>query len=281
MMRSLYSAVAGLRTHQTRMDVIGDNIANVNTYGFKKSRTTFQDMFYQTLQGGSAAEDGDARGGTNSSQVGLGVTLATIDGIHTQGAAAPTGKESDLMIQGDGFFILHEEGTDGATYYTRNGNFSLDNNGDLVNTANGLYVTDTDGNKINVPTTSKSFSISKKGEVIITQADGTIADNPQIIAIAKFPNPAGLQKVGQNMYVYDTSAGNEAGDPTGGSTNNVGGAPGLEGRGIILSGSLEMSNVELAQEFTDLITTQRGFQANAKTITTSDQMLEELLNIKR
>ncbi|NLC77402.1 MAG: flagellar hook-basal body complex protein, partial [Clostridia bacterium] len=154
MMRSMYAAVAGLRTHQTRMDVIGDNIANVNTPGFKRARATFQDIFYQTLRGGSVGSD--VRGGTNPQQIGLGISLGTIDVIHTQGAAQPTGKQDDLMIEGDGFFVLAEglngEKGDGQIYFTRAGAFRFMPYSDgttevnyLVNPANGMYVMDVNG----------------------------------------------------------------------------------------------------------------------------------------
>lgn len=269
MMRSMYAAVAGLRTHQTRMDVIGDNIANVNTPGFKRARVTFQDIFYQTLQGGSVA-DGN-RGGTNPQQIGLGIALSSIDVIHTQGPAAPTNNGTDLMIQGDGFFVLRDD--EDNLYYTRAGNFHFDSEGNLVN-AQGLYVLNTDGDIIKVSTTASSYSISSDGTVKYIESDGTV-DDTQKIAIAKFPNPGGLIKVGQNLYKYDPAAGEEA------ENNLEGGEPGTAGRGTIIAGALEMSNVELAQEFTDMITTQRGFQANAKTITTSDEMLETLVNIVR
>ncbi|WP_227767236.1 flagellar hook-basal body complex protein [Zhaonella formicivorans] len=278
MMRSMYAAVAGLRTHQIRMDVIGDNIANVNTPGFKRARATFQDMFYQTLQGGSAADA--TTGGTNPKQIGLGISLGSIDVIHTQGASAPTGKGNDLMIQGEGFFVLSDTGDDtGNIYYTRAGNFIFNSEGDLVN-SNGLYVLSTDGTKITVPVNAQNYSISSDGKVKYLDDNGL--NESQVITIAKFSNPSGLLKVGQNLYVYDSAAGPEADGTDGTSGSPIGGPPGsAEGRGSIVAGALEMSNVELAQEFTEMIITQRGFQANAKTITTSDEMLQELVNLKR
>ncbi|KYH32661.1 flagellar hook-basal body complex protein [Neomoorella mulderi] len=287
MMRSLFSGVSGLRTHQLRMDVIADNIANVNTVGFKRSTVTFKDVFYQTLRGGSAG--GTGTGGTNPQQIGLGVTLNSIDVVHTQGAAASTGNGTDLMIQGDGFFRVSANPEDSNTpvYYTRAGAFHFDNNGDLV-TADGLYVIGYDANvdtttgkvtpgtnekKINVPATSQSYSIDKTGVVRYVDSNGA-TQVAGVITISKFNNPAGLEKLGQNLYMKTSSAGTEnTGTPEDSSK-------GLANTSIIPS-ALEMSNVDLAQEFTDMIITERGFQANARTITVSDQMLQELVNLKR
>lgn len=280
MMRCMFAAVGALRAHQTRMDVIGNNIANVNTVGFKSSRVTFQDVFYQTLSSGSAASD--TRGGTNPKQVGIGMTAATIDTSHIQGNVQPTGIGTDLMIQGDGFFVLGTEGSNGEIYYTRAGVFGFDNEGNLVNKSNGLYVKAVTGTSIgttgediiNVPTNAQSYSIDSSGWVRYVDENGELQEAGQI-AIAKFPNPEGLKKEGENLFSYDVNAGAEAG----GDLN--GGAPGENGRGTIVSSALEMSNVELAQELTDLVTTQRGYQANARIITTADEMLQELVNMKR
>ncbi|GAF26491.1 flagellar basal body rod protein [Moorella thermoacetica Y72] len=267
MMRSLYSGVSGLRTHQTRMDVIGDNIANVNTVGFKRSAVTFKDVFYQTLRGGSAGNSGGTgMGGTNPQQIGLGVTLGSIDVVHTQGAAASTGNGTDLMIQGDGFFVVKDSA--GNLFYTRAGAFHFDNEGHLV-TPDGMYVMQEDGStEITVPTDAQSFSIDNMG--VVHYSDGTT----ETIGLAKFLNPTGLEKVGQNLYRETASSGTaqigKAGDSTKGLANTT-----------IITSALEMSNVDLAQEFTDMIITERGFQANARTITTSDQMLQELVNLKR
>ncbi|MFA5536011.1 MAG: flagellar hook-basal body complex protein [Bacillota bacterium] len=297
MMRSMYAAVAGLRTHQTRMDVIGDNIANVNTPGFKRGRATFQDIFYQTIRGGAIGSD--IRGGTNPQQVGLGISLGTIDVIHTQGQSQPTGKLDDIMIQGDGFFVLREGIDDGAgvgqEYYTRAGAFRFlpheNGNNYLVNPSNGMYVMDAEGNAISIPGNARSFDIDTLGYVHYVDAEGEpfiypandedTAAEPIPIAVAKFPNPAGLDKAGENLYKYSYAAGVEAGGQAGGPDEIRGGRPTEDGRGSIIPGALEMSNVELAQEFTEMIVTQRGFQANARTITVSDEMLNELTNLKR
>ncbi|MGI9859995.1 flagellar hook-basal body complex protein [Moorella naiadis] len=262
MMRSLYSGVSGLRTHQTRMDVIGDNIANVNTVGFKRSTVTFKDVFYQTLRGGSAG--GAGTGGTNPQQIGLGVTMGSIDVVQTQGAAASTGNGTDLMIQGDGFFQVKD--SSGKIYYTRAGNFHFDNSGNLV-TPDGFIVQGSSGD-INIGTDATSYSIDKYGNVY---KNGSTTPINQI-QLARFSNPSGLVKVGSNLYIDSASAGT--------ATKDVAGSTNFPNTTIIPS-ALEMSNVDLAQEFTDMIITERGFQANARTITTSDQMLQELVNLKR
>ncbi|KXG77616.1 Flagellar hook protein FlgE [Fervidicola ferrireducens] len=420
MMRSMFSAVTGLRNHQTMMDVIGNNIANVNTVGFKKSRVTFQDALYQTIKGASSAQGN--RGGTNPMQVGLGMTVASIDTLHTPSSLEATGNMTDLAIEGDGFFIL----SDGQNYYyTRAGNFGFDEEGNLVSTSNGLKVMGWQGTADKTPQNITSIRIQKgmmmpakatgevrfaknldasapveldkekgykipfkvydslgnsyelliifnktdvnkweytvipysenidyqnltsngtlifdpidgdlfdqnnepfqgseiKKDINVTLSNGTslsfkvdfsyltqyakettvdlsyhdgyaagtllgisvdskgvitgVFDNGQNmelaqVALAVFDNPAGLTKAGGNTYT---------------ASNNSGevqiGMAGTGGRGTISPGSLEMSNVDLAEEFTRMIVTQRGFQANSRIISVADEMLQELVNIKR
>ncbi|HHY05251.1 MAG TPA: flagellar hook protein FlgE [Thermoanaerobacterales bacterium] len=421
MMRSMFSGVTGLRNHQVKMDVIGNNIANVNTVGFKKGRATFQDALSQTMRGASSPQGN--RGGTNPMQVGLGMTIATIDTIHSPTSVEATGNITDLAVEGDGFFVL----SDGKhQYYTRAGNFQFDEEGNFVNTANGLKVvgwqfdlteeiqnkspqnvgpiviqkgmmvparatdevkfannlndsdvtpTETDPTKdeyynyiipfkvydskgneheLNIgfrKSTENTWDYNIYGapEYNITDGTGTLVfkndgnydkdatgglnqisitvsgadtitftpdfnkvtqfaretsidissrngypagtlkditiditgtvsgsfDNGQNrelaqVALANFNNPGGLMKSGQNLYEYS----NNSGEP------NVG-EPGTGGRGSISPGSLEMSNVDLSEEFTQMIITQRGFQANSRIITASDEMLQELVNLKR
>ena len=266
MIRSLYSAVSGLRNHQIRMDVIANNVANVNTTGFKSSRANFQDVLSQTIRpAGGPDTTNNAYGSTNPSQVGLGMSLAGISLNMTQGALQNTGRTLDVAIQGNGFFVVQKP--DGEKYYTREGIFFVDANGDLVN-SNGYYILGEDGNKITVGTTVSSIVISTTGEVL---ADG---QSKGYIGLASFPNPEGLEKVGQNLYKETGASGTvniekagESGTPVVNTT--------------IASGYLEMSNVDLSEEFTNMITTQRGYQANARVITVSDTLLEELVNLKR
>lgn len=460
-MRSLYSGVSGLQNHQIRMDVLGNNISNVNTTGFKKGRVNFQDMLSQTMAG--ASRPTAEVGGVNPKQVGLGMTIASIDTIHTQGSLKTTGVMTDVALQGDGFFI---ERSGNREFYTRAGAFGLDENGTLVNPANGLRVQgwnaqtidgetfintaadvedlvipvggkdpaaattevelacnldkrtplipagagpadtlagtwsidktvyDTFGNthtmRINftrvagtenqwegvvtidpegeTPTNTlvevgaennatntfivefsnlgtlqaaideqgdrieegtlqidvgfdvldaapeagaqvrqnfnltlgevgsvvnsmtqfaeksstkafrqngypmgylENFKIDQSGIITGVYSNGTNRVLGQL-ALASFTNPGGLEKAGENTYVVT----NNSGDPRIGES-------GVAGKGKIIAGALEMSNVDLAEEFTDMIITQRGFQANSKSITTSDQMLQELLTLKR
>ncbi|MFP4490487.1 MAG: flagellar hook protein FlgE [Spirochaetaceae bacterium] len=461
MMRSLYSGVSGLQNHQTRMDVIGNNISNVNTTGFKKGRVNFQDLLSQTMTG--ASRPTDEVGGVNPKQVGLGMNVASIDTIHTQGSLETTGVNTDMAIEGDGFFVLRSGNQE---FHTRAGNFGLDENGTLVNPANGLRVqgwqaenvdgetfvnTAADVGDLNIPIGSKdpaagttevelasnldkrtplipedagaadtregTWSVDKKiydsfgnthtmrinftrvageenqwqGEVVIDPdsetptntvvdvgpenndtntfiaefdnlgtlqgviddqgdlvdegelqvnvgfdvVDAAPEDGEQVrqnfnltlgevgsvvdsmtqfaeksstkafsqnghpmgylesfkiddsgtitgvysngtnrtlgqVAMSSFTNPGGLEKEGENTYTQTINSG-EA---------RIGEA-GSAGKGKIIAGALEMSNVDLSQQFTDMIVTQRGFQANSKTITTSDQMLQELLTLKR
>ncbi|MGI6703184.1 MAG: flagellar hook protein FlgE [Clostridia bacterium] len=413
MMRSLFSGVSGLRAHQSRMDVIGNNISNVNTVGYKSSRATFQEIFSETLKGAGAPEGG--RGGTNPQQIGLGITLASIDTLHTRGSIESTGYPLDLAIEGNGFFIVSDGG---APRFTRAGNFVRDTEGNIVN-GNGFrvlgWMADADGNidttispgTIQIPegmamqpkATSAikivgnihadtpnngivpfeteiydelgrknklTFEFEKVGDdewqissggaantVTVTFPDGNTEDvtitSPTIvftdgklgsvtfdipggggaipqditvdisdvsqfaaesgvdplevdgyalgsledfnfdasgvatgifsngqekviarIALAAFNNPSGLQKVGSNLFVQTPNSGQPSV-----------GIAGDHGRGTINPSSLEMSNVDISKEFTDMIITQRGFQANSRIITTSDEMLQELVNLKR
>lgn len=408
----MYAAVSGLRSHQTMMDVVGNNIANVNTNGFKKSNVIFQDILSQTLNGASAPTE--ALGGTNAAQIGLGVQLSNISQNFAQGALQTTGRDLDLSIQGDGFFNLEQ---DGVQLYGRSGSFYVDANGNLVG-GNGGYVqgweadptglvnntgpagrisipageqvapvitgevnlggnlpaesvigdqhftsldvydgqgatvelavtfTKTNDDEwtlsatygetaTNIPLTDNVLTFDGTGRIVtpadfganiaaggipglgdivltiggdnpgeITQlaALGSIAaitqdgsatgqlsgltvgedgiitgsySNGQVkslaqVAIASFANPEGLERVTGTMFKTSVNSG----------LAQLGAAA-SGGRGIIAPGTLEMSNVDLAEEFTNLIRTQRGFQANSRVITTSDEMLQEIVNLKR
>lgn len=408
MMRSMFAGVSGLRSHQTMMDVVGNNIANVNTAGYKSAQVTFEEALTQTLQG--PAGSGTSRGGTNPLQIGLGVKVASIDGVFTQGATQVTGRPSDLAISGDGFFILELEG---ERVYTRAGTFRWDESGNLVAPGGYLvqgWTADTQGNiatqtavgLINLPlsqvidpvetaevqmggnlsvdlavgdlhTTSIIVydSLGEGHELVVefekTAANtwdltGSIAGSPvtlgsttvtfntdgslasaatisvsgftppgadpiaidlildgnaplvqfggpgtaesldqngngigfltnfaisengtisgqfsngetkvlAMIATATFNNPSGLIRAGETHF----SASTNSGEP-------IVGEPGGGNRGLIAAGALEMSNVDLAQEFTNLIIAQRGFQANSRVITASDELLNDLVNLKR
>ena len=277
MLRSLYSGITSLRTHQVRMDVVANNIANVNTTAFKSARANFQDVLAQTI----------GRTAINTTQVGLGVGLAAIDNVFTQGALQTTGRVLDLAIEGNGFFVVRD--SSGNDLYTRDGTFYIVPNADntagyLVNAqgyqvfgANDVNADGTGGTagliefNLHPPNEIASISIGTNGVVTVTYGNG---DKERArVDLVTFSNVESLTRVGSNLW--EVTPGLTQPDlPTAG-------APGTGGRGIIRSGYLEMSNVDLAQEFTTMITTQRGYQANARIITTSDELLQELVNLKR
>jgi flagellar hook protein FlgE len=408
MMAAMYSGVAGLTAHQTEMDVIGNNIANVDTVGFKSSSAVFETEVAQTLAGAGAPSAN--AGGTNPVQVGLGVTVGSINTDLTQGSMQTTGQPTDLAINGGGYFILSQ---DGQNYYSRDGAFGLDSNADLVNPSNGMFVQGWNANSAGVVNTNGPVSSIQipLGNTIIAQAttaasmqgnlnssaavgtqvtstvtvndslgdpisinmtftntapgqwswtasgtgitvgalnqgtitynanggvaaqtgslelndptsaaampqdmtidfsqitqfatpssvspltqngydagtltsftiaqDGTISgtftngQNQVLgqVALAGFSNPGGLSAVGSSAYVTTPNSG----------AAEIGTAN-SEGRGSIMSGTLEMSNVNLASEFTSMITTERGYEANSKIITVADEMLQDLVNLKR
>ncbi|WP_026674277.1 flagellar basal body rod protein FlgG [Alkalihalobacterium bogoriense] len=281
MLRSMYSGISGMKNFQVKLDVIGNNIANVNTFGYKKGRTTFSDLMSQQLAGATAP--GDNRGGMNPRQVGLGSQLATIDTIGTQGSLQTTGRQLDLGISGDGFFEVRDEA--GNSFYTRAGNFYLDQDGAIVN-SNGLYLVGMNGQSplrlfdgtINDETGEpngtindvKSFSIGSDGKINVVNAEGVLMEMGQI-GLVKFNNPDGLEKSGGNIYIQSANSGNPL--PMA--------IPGEQGAGLLFSGALEMSNVDLSEEFTEMIVAQRGFQANTRMITTSDEILQEIMQMKR
>lgn len=304
MLKSLYSGVSGMKGFQTKLDVIGNNVANVNTVGFKKGRVMFQDIINQNIAGATAPTT--QSGGVNPKQVGLGTKVGSIDTIHTPGSPMTTGVGTDLAIDGDAFFVV-KDGLNGPSYLTKAGNFNRDANGDLVN-SNGYLVsgvkvklnagtpptrTITQVPRINITKDDKtdlnftSYSIDSNGYINVVDEkgnsgklafDGTnyylnntaTTDDNVSIATSVVPNPGGLQKVGNTMFAITGNSGNGTTD---GIQYNKG--------GTINSGVLEMSNVDLTDEFTEMIVAQRGFQANARTITTSDSILEELINLKR
>lgn len=270
MLRSMYSGVSGMRGFQTKLDVIGNNIANVNTVGFKSGRVMFQDILSQTVGGVTAPEEG-VQGGVNPRQIGLGTAISSIDTVHTGGSAMTTNVPTDLRINGDGFFVLQTPGDDGEQVLTRAGNFNIDALGQLVN-SDGMLVAGVGGEvPIIVPPEVTSFTISQNGTIIGATADGPVEVGQ--IGIVRVTNPAGLEKLGGSTFRMTFNANAE------GEMEVV--EPNAEGAGAIISGQLEMSNVDLTSEFTEMIVAQRGFQANSRIITTSDEILQEVVNLKR
>jgi len=277
MLRAMYSAVSGLRSHMSYMDVVGNNIANVNTIAYKSARATFQDVLSQTIRNASAPVAGGL-GGINPMQIGLGVNLAAVTNVMTQGAPQATGRVTDLAIQGTGFFVV-SDGT-GRLFYTRDGAFDLDAEGFLVN-ASGYRVQGLDGSGTGIAGDIQidlddgsgnpllAIAIDSTGMITATyQGGATIDFGP--IALATFVNPGGLERMGENLWGDTANSGTPAY-----------GQPGTGGLGTIWTGTLEGSNVDLAYEFTNMILAQRGFQANSRVITASDQILQDLVNIIR
>jgi flagellar hook protein FlgE len=273
MVRGMYSAISGLKQHQVMLDVSSNNLANVNTIGYKASRTTFKDQLQQTMYGGSAG--GPNTGGTNSAQVGLGVQLGSIDAVMGEGSIQTTGGTLDVAIQGDGWFRVSGSPTAPVTdyNYTRAGNFIRSSTGDLV-TPEGFFVMGNDalGNPgaINIPNGATGISIGVNGMVSYVPSTGGARQDAGQILLAKFPNDNGMVRLSGNRWMAHPASGAE-----------LPGVPGSPGFGQTNGGTLEMSNVDLASEFTQLIVAQRGFQANSRVISTSDEMLNELVNLKR
>lgn len=279
MLRSLYSGVSGMKSQQTRLDVISNNIANANTIGFKSSRANFSDILSQTTANASGPRA--TVGGIDGKQVGLGVQVGAIDKDMGQGIQNTTGRALDLYINGSGFLVFERDGNNGQVY-SRNGALKIDANGNLTN-ADGLrvmgYAPGQEGGAltpITVPAQNAAGEKLVEGHVSIGP-DGKVtarygAEDEVIgtVSIATFSNPAGLSKIGNSTYEISQDSGN---------ANNL--VPGTDGTNTLLAGTLEDSNVDLAQEFSDMIVTSRAYQANARSITTSDEMLQELINLKR
>ncbi|MCU1658456.1 MAG: protein of unknown function domain protein [Pseudonocardiales bacterium] len=266
MLRSLFTAISGLGAHQQMLDVTANNIANVNTTGFKGSSTVFEDTLSQTLSGGGGATA--TSGGTDPIQVGLGVKLAGTAINFTQGSSQATGVTSNMLINGDGFFVVNKNG---QQLYTRGGAFTLDAAGHLV-LPDGAMAEDPTGALVNLAALTSgsyvSWSIDGSGNVNAVNSAGVTTNLGQV-GLATFANPNGLQKVGDTSFQASPNSG----------TAQIG-AANTGSRGSITSGYVEMSNVDLSQELTNLIISERGFQANSKVITTSDEVLQTLVNLK-
>jgi flagellar hook protein FlgE len=312
MLRSLNTGVTGIRQFQTALDTIGNNLANINTVGYKAGRVGFSDTLNQTLRA-ATPDSGTANSGTSSVQVGNGVQVAGITNAFTQGAVNQTGVSTDLAISGEGFFIVKNTLT-GELFATRAGDFRTDslgylvtNNGfrvqgfnvavttgtDYVAQATGDIQLDKDGGAAlaGMPTTAAAAGISNinidsSGKINVLLSDGSQFVRGQIL-LQNFTNPNALLRQGNNLYSGITTAGPTAGTPTTITATAPFGATPASGKantnglGRIDSGSLEISNVDIAREFSSLIVTQRAFQANAKVVTASDEMLQEVLRIVR
>jgi flagellar hook protein FlgE len=282
MLNALSSAVSGLDAYQEQMDIIGNNIANLNTTGFKSASGNLVDAFSNTLQAATAAST--STNATNAMQIGTGVTTASITNDWSQGAINSTGVSSDLAINGNGFFVVQDP-TTGAQYVTQDGTFTVNASGNLV-TATGMYVMGTNGtstslspvviNTTGMPATSSptatmtSYTINAQGTITVNLSDGTSFSRAQVM-LQNFADPQALTSVGNNLYSNMANAGGLAAPA----------APGSGALGTIQSGALELSNVDLSAQMADLITAQRAFEANSKIVTTSDELLQDVVNLKR
>lgn len=254
-MRALNIASTGMEAQQLNVEVISNNIANLSTTGFKRSRAEFQDLIYQNLRSvGSASSD---TGNTVPSglQVGLGVKPAATYRINEQGNLTMTNNPLDLAINGKGFFQVTLP--DGSIAYTRDGSFQLNQTGQLV-TADGYLISPS----VTVPATATSVTVNAAGQVMATIAGQTTQTTLGQLQLANFINPTGLNAIGNN-YLQETTA---SGSPTTGS-------PQATGFGSVVQGSLETSNVDIVTEITNLISAQRAYEMNSKVINTADQML--------
>ncbi|MEO6562093.1 MAG: flagellar basal-body rod protein FlgG [Nitrosospira sp.] len=257
MIRSLWISKTGLDAQQTQMDVIANNLANVSTNGFKRSRAVFEDLLYQTLRqpGAQSSQQTQLPSGL---QVGTGVRPVATERVFTQGNLQQTGNSKDVAIQGQGFFqVLMPDGT---TSYTRDGSFQSDSQGQLV-TSSGYQIQP----NITIPVNALSITVGRDGTVSITQPGSTAPVEVGTLQLATFINPVGLQSVGENFYVETFASG----------PPNIN-SPGIDGAGVLNQGYVETSNVNVVEELVNMIQTQRAYEINSKAIQTSDQMLQRL-----
>lgn len=262
MFRSLFIAATGMEAQKLNIDVISNNLANVNTAGFKKSRADFQDLMYQTLRapGASSAEGMQVPSGV---QVGLGVKTAAVQKNFLQGDFAQTGNSLDIVIEGNGFFQIMQP--DGTIAYSRSGAFKLDSEGRVVN-SDGYPLEP----GITVPADTLSISIGSDGKMMVQQPGNNTPTEIGQIELARFINPGGLSSQGKNLYL-NTAASSDA------TTGN----PGTEGFGTISQGFIELSNVNVVEEMVNMIVSQRAYEMNSKAVQASDEMLQVANNLRR
>lgn len=262
MMRSLWTAASGMQGQQQNINVIANNLANVNTSGFKKSRTDFQDLMYQTIKNPGSPSTSNNQTPTGI-QIGMGAKVAAVSKIFTPGDITLSGNELDIAIEGDGFYQIQLP--DGSTGYTRAGAFKRDSTGRIV-TPEGYPMLP----EIVVPNNSSKLTIGTDGTVSVVQAGQSTPTSVGNIQLASFPNPSGLSSLGRNLLQQTDSSGNA-----------TTGTPGQNGLGTISQGFLEMSNVSVVEEMVNMIAGQRAYEASSKAISTSDEMLQLANNLKR
>jgi flagellar basal-body rod protein FlgG len=258
---ALRTAATGMAAQQTRTEVIANNLANVNTTGFKRSRAQFEDLLYQTMQGPQVL--GSSETNTAPIQVGRGTHLTGITRLHSQGALEQTGRSLDVAIDGEGFFPVQLPS--GTQAYTRDGSFQISDQGVLV-TSDGYQI----GSGIKVPSDVTDVTISATGVVSGSKGAGSEAQELGRIELARFANPSGLQALGQNLLVA-TPASGEA----------TVGYPQDDGMGRLVQGQLEGSNVEIVQEMVDMISAQRAYELNSKAVKAADEMSQTATELVR
>ncbi|MBI4292040.1 MAG: flagellar basal-body rod protein FlgG [Betaproteobacteria bacterium] len=257
MIRSLWISKTGLDAQQTQIDVIANNLANVSTNGFKRSRAVFEDLLYQTLRqpGASSSQQTQIPSGL---QIGTGVRPVATERVFTQGNLQQTGNNLDVAIQGSGFFQIQMP--DGSAAYTRDGSFHLDSQGQLT-TSSGYRVQPS----VTIPAAAQSVTIGRDGTVSVKLQGQAATSQVGTIQLANFINPAGLQSFGENLYLETAASGTPSAN-----------TPGTNGLGLLNQGYVETSNVNVVEELVNMIQTQRAYEINSKAIQTSDQMLQRL-----
>jgi flagellar basal-body rod protein FlgG len=259
---SLRTSASGMLAQQRMIDVIANNLANVNTTGFKRSRVSFEDVLYETVREGRVA-DAQSQETLAPVQIGKGVRISAVLRLHTQGSPEATQRPLDLAVEGEGMFQVQR--SDGTIAYTRDGNFTLDASGALVTTG-GYHVLP----GITVPQDAGGLAIAPNGTVTAVQPGSSGPTEIGRIELARFLNPSGLVAIGENLY----TATDASGEPTTGM-------PDEEGFGRVLQGTLESSNVEMVQEMTDMISAQRAYEMNAKAVSAAEDMMQASNDILR
>lgn len=262
MIRALWTAASGMQAQQLNIDVVSNNLANVNTAGFKKSRADFQDLMYQNMKTTGAPSTNTTQV-PSGIQIGLGAKAAAVTKIFTEGNITQTGNELDMAIEGDGFFQIQMP--DGSTAYSRAGAFKRDDQGRVV-TSDGYPLIP----EIVVPSNATSISIGNDGTVAVMQAGQTTPTNIGNIQLATFSNPSGLSAMGRNLFQESASSGNA-----------TTGTPGQNGIGTVAQGFIEMSNVSVMEEMVNMIVSQRAYEINSKAVQAADEMLQQANNLKR